>query len=142
VFVNGVQVWDSSTGHPVTPLLRLPNGFLAEFSPDGRLLTSGRDAIQIWDLRPDPRPVSDLQLLARLIAGHELDDKSTLVPSKPDAILASWTTFQPKYVPDAMASPQAVLRWHRFEANRARHREHAYAEAWHLDRLKAAERGR
>ena len=137
--LNGVQVWDAATGHPITPLLSLPNGYHATISRDGRhLLTTGRMAAQLWNLGPDPSSIEDLQRMAHVISGHEIDVTAALVPSKPEAIYDAWKIIQPKYAQDAKPLARAALRWHRYVFPHAYEKEDWFAAAWHFKRLVAA----
>lgn len=134
--VNGVRVWDASTGHPVTPILSLPNGDHASINRDSRyLLTTGRKAAQLWSLVPDPRSIEDLQLLARLISGHQIDETAALVPSTPEAICDAWNVIQPKYAKDATPPARAAVRWHQYAFPLAYENRDWTAAAWHLKRL-------
>ncbi len=44
------QIWDASTGRPLTPTLRHSSRVVnAFFSPDGRLVVTVSDAVRLWD---------------------------------------------------------------------------------------------
>jgi tetratricopeptide (TPR) repeat protein len=72
---------------PVTPPLRVPGRLSWEaangrgdlddrprFTPDGRrLLVPVEDGVFAIDLTPEPRPVAELEPVARILAGHEVD---------------------------------------------------------------------
>ena len=70
------QVWDASTGEPVTPPLQ-HSGLVSsiEFHPDGEAITTSSLAgeVFVWDLTPDLRPLVEIKKDAKLRSGHWLD---------------------------------------------------------------------
>jgi WD40 repeat protein len=93
------RVWETATGQPLTPPLRhsgsVPH---AAFSPDGAwaVTTSVDGAARLWDLSPDPRPLSDLLLLAQLLAGVQLDHEHSTVVLQAEQLDRMWTALQAK----------------------------------------------
>ena len=116
-----VRVWDANTGEPVTGALRHSSQWAigAEFSPDGRrLLTTGRGAAKLWDLRPDRRPIEDLELLAQVLCGHRIDETGgRLDPVDPGELRNAWQNLRDKYPSEFVVSPNDLFAWHREEAD-------------------------
>jgi WD40 repeat protein/serine/threonine protein kinase len=90
---NTARLWDAATGEPVTPPFehQLPVTD-AYFSPDGAHIATAcaDEKARIWQLLPDPRPVEDLVLVAKLLAGGWIDSTGGFVPLQPDALKHAW----------------------------------------------------
>jgi WD40 repeat protein/tetratricopeptide (TPR) repeat protein len=112
-----VRVWEVATGEPVTPPLRhtragRPVTFLA-LEVGGRLVAAGGlpgDPSDRWArvLRPDDRPVEELELLARLLSGERAGPGGP-VPVGPEEVGAAWKALQDKSAGD-FAPPKERLR--------------------------------
>lgn len=84
---KSVRVWDSQTGRPAAPPIRLDQRINAvEMSPNGQAVLVGGvfggkvHLINIADLaRPDDRTAEDLLLLAEVVAGERLAPNGALV---------------------------------------------------------------
>jgi serine/threonine protein kinase len=86
-WMNGVRVWDASTGEPVTPLLRFSEAPMEiGFSPDSRRVIAhcvgqsnedGDEQTDIhwtWSLIPDARPIDVLERWAQLMTARRIDE--------------------------------------------------------------------
>jgi WD40 repeat protein/Flp pilus assembly protein TadD len=132
------RVWDAATGEPVTPPLVQSHWVIAaRFSPNGRqvLTACGDGMIQTWDLGREDRPASDLVLLARLLAGHQVHASGGLVPVESKALRRAWQRLHARYPRDFTADPGHALAWHRREASRCEAAQDWFAALWHLDRV-------
>jgi WD40 repeat protein/serine/threonine protein kinase/tetratricopeptide (TPR) repeat protein len=131
-----VRVWDARTGDPVTPSLRHPRTVQhATLDTRGRLLAIGWDPFTLWkwDLKADDRPIEQLQLLARLAEGFEIDATGGLVVTDlrrtVDDLRRDYR-FTPRVVP-----AEETRVWHEDLAGEAEARNQWYAASWHLRRL-------
>jgi WD40 repeat protein len=95
------RVWDAVTGQPLTPLLRQSEAVaLASFSPEGERLatTSKSGTVHIWDLRPDNRPVSDLQMLTKLLSGQKMHAASgSFIPFDTGDLGRTWQELRTRF---------------------------------------------
>jgi WD40 repeat protein len=95
------RVWEARSGQPVTPLLRQTDPVVAaSFSPDGDSLAavSKGGMVRIWDLRPDSRPVADLQVLAKLLSGQRMHAASgSFVPFDAGDLGQSWPQLRARF---------------------------------------------
>jgi WD40 repeat protein len=104
-FDGTARVWDAATGEPITP--PLPHGLnqrgeynlpysgsdlpRVAFTPDdSQLIVVSRNVIQTRTLKPDPRPVDELILLAQVLSGSKIDRTGTQVPMDTDALKTAW----------------------------------------------------
>src|SRR5262249_6012693 len=82
-----VRVWDSATGHPLTPLPHRSDVFSVTFTPDSkRVLTGSRDGAQMWDV----------QLRRRVGPSQQGKDLIMTVALSPDgkiAMLGDWRGY-------------------------------------------------
>jgi WD40 repeat protein/tRNA A-37 threonylcarbamoyl transferase component Bud32 len=104
-----VRVWETRSGHPAAPPLKHNApvwclSFLAD--GNGLVIGSGHQA-QVWDLTPEGRPVEDLVLQARMLAGRALDVGGGLVPLGFDEFHTIWQTLQARQVGGAAKDPAA-----------------------------------
>jgi WD40 repeat protein len=116
------RVWDARTGQPVGPRLQHLWG-VSEccFSPDSRCVLSASwdGTARLWQLAPDPRPVQDLLLLARLLSTQRLDEVGGLVVVESAALADAWQALSERYPSDFERSSSAVAPWHRVQAQQA-----------------------
>jgi hypothetical protein len=90
-------VWDARTGEPITPPLRFTGDpRLPSFSKDGRQvrMTGSDGTLWKWHLRSDDRSVTDLQDLARVLAGCRVDPNRGLLPLQSDQLREMWQAVQ------------------------------------------------
>jgi tetratricopeptide (TPR) repeat protein len=131
-----MRLWDAETGEPLSPPLPAPPwyGPPAEFTPDGRRLVGhGAGGVEVWDLTPDHRPLSNLQEFSGILAGHRLDPTGTAVPEDPAAVLSAWEGWRAHH-PDGEPTMDRS-GWHRQRADDAMSRRQWFAADWHLTRL-------
>ncbi|HZY88562.1 MAG TPA: tetratricopeptide repeat protein, partial [Gemmataceae bacterium] len=116
-----VRVWEVATGEPVTPPLRhtrddRPVTFVA-LGLGGRLTAAGGlsgDPSDRWTrlLRPDDRPVEELEMLARLLSGERAGAGGAL-PVGPEELGAAWKSLRDKSAGDFAAPQERLLAWGR-----------------------------
>jgi eukaryotic-like serine/threonine-protein kinase len=114
-----VRVWEVATGEPVTPPLRhtrddRPVTSLA-LELGGRLVAAGGlpgDPTDRWVrvLRPDGRPVEELEMLARLLSGERAGAGGPL-PVGPEEVGAAWKALRDKGAGDFAAPKERLLAW-------------------------------
>src|SRR5205807_9901064 len=101
------RVWDAATGEPVTPPLKHGAEVTrASFSPDGRRLFTITGGVLfdryldrqawVWDLTPDPRPIQDLGLLARVLSAQRIGAAGA-APVEMPALSSAWERLRAKY---------------------------------------------
>src|SRR5205823_13985071 len=104
------------TGDPVMPILE--DGYeITRLVPLDfpSVLTSTHSlnlAARLWEMPPDNRTVADWDLLAKLLAGRQLDATGALVPVERTALATLWNTVRDKYLTDVKSSSALVLAWH------------------------------
>jgi WD40 repeat protein len=99
------RVWEAATGLPLTlPLKHTGEVRGVVFSPDGRVVLSVTADGKIWHwdlgLTPDDRPTEDLQRLAELLDGHQLDAAGGFVPVQAATLRDLWQELQLRYPKD------------------------------------------
>ncbi len=95
----------------------------------------------VLDLTPDARPVADLQKLARLLSGRQIEDLAGAVPAGFSEQQTAWLTLKGKW-PELPGSPSVPAdRWHAHEAMEAERYGRWHAAVVHLDPLVAASPG-
>ncbi|MFN0054596.1 MAG: protein kinase domain-containing protein [Planctomycetales bacterium] len=130
------RLWDAATGESLSPPLR-HRGWVHHlaFSPDGLWLATGchDGTTKIWPLPvPDPRPMEDLGLMARLLAGQRLDETDSLVEFAPADQRQALVQLQPRYPADFTVSPQESSAWHWHEAEACLREQNLPAAMLHL----------
>ncbi|HEX3151449.1 MAG TPA: WD40 repeat domain-containing serine/threonine-protein kinase [Gemmataceae bacterium] len=107
-----LRVWEADTGMPVTPPLALPlrlsggnNTAVRDvsdqprFTPDGRrILVPSEAGLYAIDLVPERRPADELEPLAKILSGHEVDSAGGFQPlAESIAVEAAerWRTLNP-----------------------------------------------
>jgi WD40 repeat protein len=88
-----VRVWAAATGNPLAPPLRVSDAARrAAFAADGSRLsvTTADGKTWSWDLRPDGRPLEDLEALSHVLSGGRIDPDRGLVPLGPGEVRAAW----------------------------------------------------
>jgi WD40 repeat protein len=98
------RVWNIGSGQAITPPLRHPKS--VEHVSFGRdeheVITACKDGkTRVWDLPADDRPAEDLLLLARLLSGGQVDEKSGgFVAVEPATLRRLWEDLRAKYPDD------------------------------------------
>jgi WD40 repeat protein len=112
------RVWDATTGHPVTPPLRHRGPVThAAFSSGDQIVTVSDDqSARLWDLSPDPRPVSDILGHILVLAGQRIDSTASLGPVESAALVRQWHDLRAKYPKALTASADEAAGWYRQEA--------------------------
>ena len=111
---NWVRLLDVETGLPLGPWLPfattlmggdLPNNDFRVAADNATLLTrlDGRNSFRIWDLKPDMRPIEQLETLAELHAGRRLTDAGGVLPLSLDEYRRRWQEARSRH-PDWFAS--------------------------------------
>lgn len=95
-----LRVWDVERSEPLTPVLRHPCAIVdVDFADRERVLTRGHDGkVRAWDLRPDERPVAELQQLAQVLAARRLGPGGAgrrLTAEEMRAVLEGWQPERP-----------------------------------------------
>lgn len=112
---QSARVWDSKTGWPITPPLRLGAGVShVQFSPDGTTLAtlSGPKLLTLWKLAADRRPLADLSSLAQLLAGRKINKAGgTVDVSGGGEFRKLWETLRGRYPDDFAITREDQERW-------------------------------
>jgi WD40 repeat protein len=98
-----VSVWDAYTGERVTPPLRslTPSTTARFLAHDRRLAMASEDgAVELWDLRPDDRPVHDLHRIAGLLVGQPEDQSDPLQAQTGTDLQDTWEYLRGRYPND------------------------------------------
>jgi WD40 repeat protein/serine/threonine protein kinase len=106
------RVWEAATGLPLTlPLKHTAAVRGVVFSSDGQLVLSATADGKLWQwdlgLTPDNRPTEDLQRLAQLLDGHQLDAAGGFVPAETATLRALWQQLRISYPRDFVFSADA-----------------------------------
>jgi hypothetical protein len=93
------RVWDTATGDPVIVPIRHNHAVLrVAFSADGlELVTQCADGAWTWRLPLDTRPVADLERIAVILAGREIDQSGAIIPLSAQKMRADWQELHAKY---------------------------------------------
>jgi WD40 repeat protein len=132
------RVWNVDTGDPLTPALRHLHGVTkGRFLADGRHLvtTDGVGNTWIWDLPVDNRPVEDLRLLARLLAGDTVTASGNLPGSELQSPEAVWQRLRTRYPSSFTTSPEEISAWHEQQTAASELEGQWFAEGFHLREL-------
>lgn len=113
------RVWSADTGDPVTPALRNPSTvYQAVFSPDSRQVgvLAGSGSVEVWQFQPDPRPVSELEVLAQVLSSRRISP-SRMFEDLDDATVVALHRQALKSSPDAFrTTARQRTQWHWREA--------------------------
>jgi WD40 repeat protein/serine/threonine protein kinase len=136
------QAFDAASGEPVTPPL-FEGGCRSEhvsLSPDGQRLRTGLEdgTMQVWDLRPDDRPVDYLLRYTSLLANRRMDEAGGLVPVESSSIPAEFAALKSQRPDDFASSPDQILSWHRAQVVACESAEHWYGVVFHINHLLSA----
>lgn len=136
------QVWNVATGEPLSlPFKHDGPVVWTEFSPDGgRMATASEDrTAKIWDLPKADWPLTELQLLAGLLSGIEIDSMGGATPLPPETLQAVWKQLHARHPQDFAVSAQEARDWDEREANASEKAREWSAALFHLERLAAAQ---
>lgn len=135
-----LRIWETDTGAPLSPPIRLQSFARLRWRPDGRLevLDRRERSIRVLDLAPDDRPVAELRDLAQLLSGRRIDDLAGAVPAGLPEQQTAWSSLKERCaeLPGRPAVP--ADRWHARQAAEAERDWRWYAAVVHLDALVAA----
>jgi serine/threonine protein kinase/WD40 repeat protein/tetratricopeptide (TPR) repeat protein len=119
-----VQAWDARTGHPLTPLLRVPGtlggrpvsgpGLQYQSRDADRFLVEREDGTRgLFTLTGDDRPAADLVALAELLSGRQVNPAGIVQGLGPAAYRTAWEGGRDRFAADWAAAPVAGPDWHR-----------------------------
>jgi WD40 repeat protein/serine/threonine protein kinase len=135
---RGTRFWDALTGEPLSPWLwdeATIDVWRARFSPrDGRLFTVGYsdDSLtQVWNLRPDERPLELLRAHALVVSAESPADD---VAQQMEA----WTKLRAACPRMFQVTPEEALTWHHRLAEICYAWPDTYPLAFHAARWLAA----
>jgi WD40 repeat protein len=140
---NRVRLWDAATGAPVGPDVPHSHAESAvHFAAlgAGRLVTAAGtpgDPAGRWErpLRPDDRPLPDLESLARLLAGRRVGGDGNSVPYEGKDLAPAWQALREKYPAEWSPAAERVGAWERRGAEECEERRLWQGAAAHLGRL-------
>jgi WD40 repeat protein/tetratricopeptide (TPR) repeat protein len=147
--IKQARVWDAATGEPVTPVLRhdggvgdRPDGGPAVFSADGRqVLTCVRGVVRAWNVDDEGRPAEDYRMLARVLAGRQIDETGGYVSADTATIRAAREMLRERGRSQDFAAPgEAARSWHWQAAVDCCTGEEWTGALLHLDRVDTAVR--
>jgi WD40 repeat protein/tRNA A-37 threonylcarbamoyl transferase component Bud32 len=104
---RAVRVWDAAGGSPLTPALHVGAAVRqASFTDDGSRLGVTTADGKAWslDLRPDDRPLDELERLAQVLCGGRIDPDRGLLPLEPGQLRSAWQLVRARRA-DAAAAP-------------------------------------
>jgi WD40 repeat protein len=129
-----VRLWSATTGDPITPPIRLGEAVRdARLSPDGQFLVAASgSAAHAWNLAKEERPVHELDLLTKLLTGHEIDAQNQVVPLDVKRV---WQAIKAEPSEPLVERPTAVRAWHRRALAQALERQDRFAARFHADLL-------
>ena len=111
---QAARVWDVETGTPLTPLLPGDGSTLGGvFSPGAERIatfTNGR-SFAIWDIRPDPRPIADLELLSEVLSERKIDPLQGSVLVEAESFAARDWSHVASLVRGAQPTRSQVANW-------------------------------
>lgn len=133
------RVWDAFSGEPVTPPLRHWKTVIgARFLDAQRIVTRDeRDAIRIWTLPVEDKPVEDLLPLARLLAGTWTSPQSA--GAMDESLVAAWQRLRNKHPIVFETTSEQVLAWHEAQADACAVRNQNASAAFHRKQIQAAQ---
>jgi tetratricopeptide (TPR) repeat protein len=112
-----VRLWDVLTGElvAVTPLRSWE---ALNFTPDGRWLTALDQwhRPQLYELAVNTQPLEELQRLAEVLSGHEIDGTGGYVPVAEDPLAKAWQQLKEDWPEVLQPAPAQLLAWHRRKA--------------------------
>jgi WD40 repeat protein len=97
---NSARVWDARTGEAVSiPLQTGEPVFRAKFHPDGRrvVTASGVGGARHWTLRQMEWPMEDVNRLAAVLTGHQIDHTLSRSRLRSDQIMPAFRTLQVRH---------------------------------------------
>jgi WD40 repeat protein len=135
------RIWDARTGEPLTPPLKHSGPLRgALFSPNGlRIVTASEDrTAHVWTLPKTSMPLHDVELLADLLSGQQLDKTGGIVALEPDNLENIWRTMRSRYPEDFSSQQEALLAWHKKVAEEAEINHEWFAARFHWSCLAQA----
>jgi WD40 repeat protein len=119
------QVWDLSTGEPLTPLLGI------KYDRKAQNLSKG-------DLQRALGRTQDLLWLAELLSGTRIDETGGFRPLDQYALMERWSALK-RHIPALFIdSPMTVLQWHQRQASSSEQAWNWWSASFHLRLLVAA----
>jgi WD40 repeat protein len=134
------RVWDAEMAEPITPPLEQPWPAGSAWFLDGSrgvVAQRGDGQTVVWQLPRDPRPVSELFILARMLSGRQISQAGEIPTQPREALLAEWRRLRAGSLPGSATSNQRIINWHRHHAESSEAGRLWDAALFHWTRLEA-----
>jgi len=133
------RLWEAETGEPLSPPLPhdfdLVHGiFLDETS---FLVSATNGGSWIWKIKPDPRPLEDLVLIAEILNGKR--PPANLSAPSPETVYSRWRKMKAKYPEEFATSHEKIVAWHRKQAALSKEDKQWAAALFHYRQLMSLE---
>ena len=137
---GAVHVWETETGLPIGPPLQAAaviDGVLM-CDPAIVMAFTRSNAVQIWDLSPDPTPAGDLVRLSGLLSGRRIAPDGGAASMAADDLGRAWSDLHGRRAELPERPAETAPEWHRRKAHESESTGDLFATVVHLDPLVTA----